>query len=339
MDPEPGTPSRRRSAFLLALTLFVAVSIVAGATITGVAYWRFTIPGPLPESVTIIVPRGAGTRVIAGQLSASGIIHDPWSFLAGAVALGDAGRIKAGEYTFAARASGRDVLAKLVAGDAVIRRLTIAEGLTTAQILAQIQAAEGLDGTIGPRPAEGDLLPETYYYRYGDSRADAVARMRRGMSETLAELWAKRAPDLPLSSPAQAVVLASIVEKETGLAAERGRIAGVFYNRLRLGMRLQSDPTVIYGLTGGAGPLDRPLVRADLERDTPYNTYARDGLPPGPIANPGRQSLIAVLNPEATDELYFVADGNGGHVFAKTLAEHNRNVARWRQIRNQGGGQ
>lgn len=330
---------RRRSPFLLALALFAAVSVIAASSISGAAYWRFTRAGPLSETKTVIIARGLGTRAVSEQLSAAGIVYDPWSFLAGAFVLGDAARIKAGEYSFPARASGQDVLAKLVAGETVVRRLTIAEGLTTAQILTLVQDTEGLDGVIDQRPGEGDLLPETYHYRYGDSRAEAIVRMRRAMSETLAELWAKRAANLPLASPAQAVVLASIVEKETGLASERGRIAGVFYNRLRLGMRLQSDPTVVYGLAGGRGSLDRALARADLERDTPYNTYLRDGLPPGPIANPGRQSLSAVLNPEATEDLYFVADGTGGHAFARTLAEHNRNVARWRQIRNPGGGQ
>jgi len=331
-DTPPGRPARR-SAFLLALALFSAVSIVAAAAIGAITYWRFTMPGPLAETKTVIIPRGSGGKAVSERLHAAGVLRDPWAFLVGALVLGDAKRIQAGEYAFAPGASARDVLARLVAGEATVRRLTVAEGLTTAQILALLDATDGLDGAIGVAPGEGDLLPETYHFRYGDSREEVIERMQRAMQAVLDELWPKRAADLPLASPEEAVVLASIVEKETGIAAERGRIAGVFYNRLRLGMRLQSDPTVIYGLTGGNAPFDRALTRADLERDTPYNTYKRLGLPPGPIANPGRESLMAVLAPTATDELYFVADGNGGHVFAKTLAEHNRNVARWRRLR------
>ena len=197
-----------------------------------------------------------------------------------------------------------------------------------------LAATPALAGEMAPVPAEGSLLPETYHYGRGDRRAALIARMAAAMDETLAELWQGRAEGLPFDSPPAAMVLASIVEKETGLAAERRHVAGVFVNRLRRGMRLQSDPTVIYGLTGGAGPLGRPLTRADLETDHPYNTYRIDGLPPHPIANPGREAIAAVLDPLPTGDLYFVADGSGGHVFAPTLDEHNRNVANWRRARD-----
>jgi UPF0755 protein len=182
------------------------------------------------------------------------------------------------------------------------------------------------------------VLPETYAYQWGDSRTALLRRAEAAMATLLAELWAHRAPNLPLDSPGEAVTLASIVERETGLAEERPRVAAVFINRLRRGMRLQSDPTVAYAATGGAVALDRALSRADLDRDHPYNTYRNPGLPPGPIAAPGREALRAVLNPPATEELYFVADGSGGHAFARTLEEHNRNVARWRDLEHQRGG-
>jgi UPF0755 protein len=223
------------------------------------------------------------------------------------------------------------VLSLLREGRTVVRHLTIPEGLTTVEILALLDDAPGLSGDRSP-PAEGTLLPETYNYSWGDSRAGMMARMQKAMAETLAKLWASRAAGLPLATPEAAVTLASLVEKETALAAERPRVAGVFVNRLRLGMRLQSDPTVVYALTAGKGPLGRELTRADLEVPSPYNTYRIDGLPPGPIANPGRAAIAAALQPLASRELYFVADGSGGHAFASTLEEHNRNVTRWRKL-------
>jgi len=213
----------------------------------------------------------------------------------------------------------------------VQRRLTIAEGLTARQITRLLEGTEGLTGETPPI-AEGALLPETYAFTLGDSRASVVRRAAAAMEQAVAEAWAARAPDLPLASPRDAVILASIIERETGVAEERGLVAGVFVNRLRRGMMLQSDPTVAYG-AGQGMPLDRPLTRADLNEDHPYNTYRIRGLPPGPIAAPGRESLRAATQPETTDYLYFVADGTGGHAFGRTLEEHNRNVARWRALR------
>jgi len=217
----------------------------------------------------------------------------------------------------------------------VAHRLTIAEGLQTTQILAQITAAPQLTGSVLGEdqvlPQEGALLPETYHFSRGDSRAELVARMGRDMRQVMAAAWAGRAAGLPFKSAEEALIMASSVERETSLAGERPHVAGVFVNRLRLGMLLQSDPTVAYGINPD-GPLGRPLTRADLKTDHPYNTYVRKGLPPGPISNPGRAAIEAVLRPMATDDLYFVADGAGGHVFAKTLAQHNRNVAKWRKL-------
>ena len=239
--------------------------------------------------------------------------------------------LKAGEFEMPANASLIDVIRILKEGKPLLRFVTIPEGRTTAQALALVEAAPVLEGGVTLDPAEGALLPETYAYERGEARDAVVARMMAAHDETLASLWAERAADLPIDTPEEAVILASIVEKETGVASERPRVAAVFVNRLRKGMRLQSDPTIIYGLTGGE-PLGRGILQSELKRDTGYNTYIIRGLPPTPIANPGRESLAAVMNPPQTDELYFVADGTGGHVFASTLAEHNRNVAQWRRI-------
>ncbi|MCY3981698.1 MAG: endolytic transglycosylase MltG, partial [Alphaproteobacteria bacterium] len=238
--------------------------------------------------------------------------------------------LKAGEYDFPAGVSAASVRDMLVAGRTVIHRLTVPEGLTTAAVLELLRNTERLVGEL-PNPGEGRLLPETYYYSYGDSRAGLVARMQRAMDEALARLFRARPPDSPLKSETELLTLASIVEKETGMSAERARVAGVFINRLKRRMRLQTDPTVIYALTGGQ-PLGRALTRADLRLDHAYNTYRNHGLPPGPIANPGLAALEASARPADTDALYFVADGAGGHLFARTLREHNRNVARYRKL-------
>ncbi len=294
--------------------------------------WRdFTAPGPLAETRRLIAPKGAGLTALAALLAREGAIRDPLIFRAFVMAGGDQHRLRAGEYDFPPGASAALVRDMLVEGRTVVRRVTIPEGVTTAEALALLRAAEGLVGEA-PDPGEGRLLPETYHYSHGDSRAGLVARMRQAMDEALAEAMSRRAAGSPLGTPLDLLTLASIIEKETGKAGERARIAGVLVNRLKRGMRLQTDPTVIYALTGGKGPLDRPLRRADLRLEHPYNTYRIEGLPPGPIANPGRAALEAAARPAATEALYFVADGEGGHSFARSLREHNRNVARYRSL-------
>jgi UPF0755 protein len=317
------------------LKILAVLVIAAAAFAGGAAYWGhrlYTVPGPSRVGVTVVIERGVGTDAIARALFRAGVIADPLVFRLAARLQSAKRPLQAGEYAFPAGVSAKGALELMQSGKTVVRRLTVAEGLTWAEVKALLERAEGLMGRVESRPAEGMLLPETYHYSWGDRREQVLRRMQDAMSGMLANLWPGRSPGLPLLSPTEALILASIVEKETAIPAERPRIAAVFLNRLKRNMRLQSDPTVVYGLTGGNGMLGRVLTRTDLKTPTPYNTYLIDGLPPGPIANPGSASLEAVLRPAATDDLYFVADGSGGHVFARTLEEHNRNVARWRKV-------
>lgn len=311
------------------VSLALSLAVVAGLA----AAWgwsEFTRPGPLEQPVTVVVPRGAGLEGIAIRLAQAGVIGDTTLFAIAAKLTANTRALKAGEYRFPASISARAALDVIARGETVVRRITVAEGLSSVQVMALINDAEALEGTA-ELPPEGSLLPETYHYSWGDGRRDLVRRMRHSMDEAVERAWAARAADLPFETPREAVILASIVERETGLAAERPMVASVFVNRLKAGMRLQSDPTVAYGIAGGAG-LERPLTRDDLRAETPFNTYVISGLPPGPICNPGLSALQAVLQPAQTDYLYFVADGSGGHAFARTLAEHNRNVRAWRRL-------
>jgi UPF0755 protein len=245
---------------------------------------------------------------------------------------GQAGRLKAGEYEFPKSTAMRDVMALIASGKSITYKISIPEGFTSEMAVARVNANEVLEGPPAAVPPEGSIMPDTYVFRRGMTKQKLVEDMQTAQARLLEELWAARKPVAVIATPEQAVILASIVEKETGVAAERPIIASVFINRLEKGMRLQSDPTIIYGIVGGKGRLDRQLTRTDIDTTTPYNTYRINGLPPGPIANPGRAALEAVLNPQDTEHLYFVADGTGGHAFAATLEEHNRNVRKWRQI-------
>jgi UPF0755 protein len=319
----------RRLATSLLLLILVAGALAGGGM--WLAVERYRTPGPLAADRTIVVPRGFGVEEIADQLEAEGVLTSRWLLLGG-VRFTEGRGLRAGEYLFPAGISAEGVVGLLRSGRTVLRRFTVPEGLTSAQIVALLATEPAMSGETPPPPPEGSLLPETYNFSWGDGREGMVERMQRAMREAVAEAWGRRAEGLPIRRPEDLVTLASIVEKETGVAAERARVAGVFVNRLRRSMRLQSDPTVIYGLTSGSGSLGRPLTRADWRHVSPYNTYVIDGLPPGPIANPGRASLLAAVAPERHEYLYFVADGTGGHAFATTLAEHNRNVARWRQV-------
>ncbi len=330
---------RRRGVLAIVfgrLLLVVALLLVAAGA--GFALLHMAQrPGPLEERRIVLVERGASSGRIAARLEDEGVIrsrHLMLGLLAWQRLLGEQRPLKAGEYAFQPGVSLVEVLEILRQGKGVIHRLTIPEGFSTAQVLGRVKEHPALSGELTLAPEEGALLPDTYLFSRGETRDQLVRRMMEAMRRLLAEEWPKRARDLPLKSPREAVILASIVEKETAVPEERARVAAVFINRLRKGMPLQADPTVIYGITRGL-PLGRPLTRADLRKDTPWNTYTRRGLPPTPIANPGRDSILAVLHPAQTDELYFVADGTGRHVFAKDLKEHNRNVAKLRRLRRE----
>jgi UPF0755 protein len=322
-----------------ALKVLTALAMLAAfAGVVTIAGWTqlstyLNQPGPAGEEVTVVLPRGAGVAHIARELADARVIRQPLMFRLAVRVLRRDRELRAGEYAFPAQVTPRGVIGMLSRGETVARRLTVAEGLTVAEIYALLREAEGLTGPLPEPPAEGSLLPETYFYAFGDSRSSMVRRMQRAMAETLDELWPGRAGHLPLASVEDAVTLASIVDKETALERERELVAAVFINRLKRRMRLQSDPTVIYGLTNGEGRLARELTRRDWQHASAHNTYQIEGLPPTPIANPGRAAIEAVLNPAAVDYLYFVADGSGGHAFARTLREHNVNVAQWRRIR------
>ncbi|WP_144185589.1 endolytic transglycosylase MltG [Elioraea rosea] len=341
MEAEAGATAevRPRRRGLRALTVVLVLVLAIGAAGFGAWQWtlgRLDAAGPLASETAVIIPRGASSGTIAERLEQAGVVKDARLFMLG-LALDQGPALRAGEFAFPAQASIRQAIGILRSGRTVQRRLTVPEGLTVAQIITVIEQAEGLTGPIETVPAEGTMLPETWAYSWGDTRASVIRRMAEGMERALAEAWAARDPSVPLANPREALILASIIEKETGVAEERGRVAGVFANRLRRGMPLQSDPTVVYAASGGAGELGRPISRADLDADHPMNTYRIRGLPPQPIASPGRASLMAAVRPAETDALYFVADGTGGHVFSRTLEEHNRAVARWRQIERERG--
>ncbi|HXQ84476.1 MAG TPA: endolytic transglycosylase MltG [Xanthobacteraceae bacterium] len=313
------------------ISIFVLAAIVAGIALV-IGKQRFEAPGPSPEDRIVNIPRGAGIRDIADVLVHEGVIDQPWVFIGGVLVLKAREDLKAGEYQFKAHASLRDVVATIVEGRVVPHQFTNPEGLTSEQIVARLLDDDVLTGNIKEIPREGSLLPDTYNFTRGVTREQMIQRMQQAQQRVVKEIWDRRSPDLPIKTPDQLVILASLVEKETGKPEERTRVAAVFVNRLKQKMRLQSDPTIIYGLVGGKGTLGRPIMKSEIDQPTPYNTYQIDGLPPGPIGNPGRASLEAAANPARTRELYFVADGTGGHAFAETYEQHQKNVTRLRLI-------
>ena len=327
-------PTRDRRSLLIVGAAALGVIIVGLAGV-------LLLPGPAARSgnaTEVVLAGGGGVQGLADQLAGAGGIRSPLAFIIVAEASGSAHRLKAGDYSFRSGASLLAVLAQVRQGRTVRHWVTIPEGFTSADAAAVLAHSPDLSGETVV-PPEGSLLPETYQTGFGETRAHMLGRMQAARDALLAKLWGDRPGGLPYRSPEEAVILASIVEKETALPDERPHIAAVFINRLRTGMRLESDPTVVYGLTGGT-PLGHGLRVSELARKTPYNTYLVAGLPPTPIANPGRAALEAALDPAPSEDLYFVADGTGGHVFSTTLAQHLKNVARWRAVEHQvrGGG-
>jgi UPF0755 protein len=326
----PKRKSLGRVLVSLATFLMLLLALAGGAALYGRT--AFEAPGPSPEPRIFAVERGMRTPDIARKLKRAGIISDEKIFLAAAYLTGKYRQMKAGEYQFEKNASMASVMGLIVSGKELVFKLSVPEGWTTAQVIERVAAHESLTGDITQTPPEGAILPDTYVFRRGMTRDSLLLEMRAAQAKILDEMWAKRAPNLPFTTKEEALTLASIVEKETAIAAERPQVAAVFINRLRAGMRLQSDPTIIYGITKGKSKLDRPILKSDIEEKTPYNTYRIAGLPPTPIDNPGKESIAAVLNPIDSKALYFVADGSGGHVFAETLDEHHKNVRKWRVV-------
>ena len=342
LRPEAGTPPPRRSrqsrnqvvVFLNFIVTALMFGVIAGGVLVYYGKQQFEQPGPSASDSTVMVKPNTGSQDIGDLLQRRGLITDARIFWVGVRAYGKDGQLKAGEYEIKAGASMYDIMQVLKSGKSLLYSLTIPEGLTVEQALDRVARHEALTGDMpAVQPVEGSLATDTLRFTRGATRQQIIDKMIADQKKLVDGIWQRRQPDLPISSEEEFVTLASIVEKETGRSDERSRVASVFMNRLKKGMRLQSDPTIIYGLFGGKGkPSDRPIYQSDLDKPTPYNTYVIKGLPPTPIANPGRAALEAVANPSRTDDLYFVADGTGGHVFASTLEEHNENVARYREI-------
>ncbi len=346
LRPEPGTPPPRkrsrhaRSQIVVFMNFMLSLVVLVLLGASALFYFgkvQFDATGPLTADTTFLVKRGAGIAEVANGLENREIVSDARIFRYGIRTLGHENDMKAGEYAIPAGASMRDVMNILISGKSIMYPFTVPEGLTVKQVFDRIAADQTLIGDMPKEmPPEGSLFTDTLNFTRGTTRTELIDRMIASQRKLVDELWAKRDPNLPIKDKNEFVTLASIVEKETGIASERPHVASVFINRLNKGMRLQSDPTIIYGLFGGAGkPSDRPIFKSDIEKPTPYNTYVINGLPPTPIANPGKAALAAVANPLQTDDLYFVADGTGGHVFAATLKEHNDNVRKWRAAEQQ----
>ncbi len=330
--------AQKKGIFLSLLSILLLLC-AGGAALGGLGIYKFLEAGPLEQQRLVHVKSGMGVSAIAALLEKEQVIENALIFNIAARLTEQEGFLKAGEYEFPAKISMAEALHRVRAGDVFERKVTIPEGLTSYQVVKILEAREDLEGEVAQISEEGTLLPETYLFVAGEQRNDKIKKMQDALQTILDAAWESRQAGLPLENKKEALTLASIIEKETSVAEERRRIAGVFINRLKKGMPLQTDPTVIYAITKGKiqdegkGPLGRRLLRKDLDFDDPYNTYKYPGLPPGPIANPGKASIEAALNPESHDYIYFVADGTGGHAFAKTLSEHNANVAQWRKVR------
>jgi UPF0755 protein len=341
--PRPRRSRRARNPLVIAGNALFTIVLVLGLAAGGAVVFgkqRFEQPGPLAQDKTVNIPRGTGSREIAELLAREGVTNQPWwIFVGGIIALKASDNLKSGEYQVKRQVSLRDVVDTLVEGKVIQHQLTIPEGLTSEQIVARLMENPILAGNVREVPREGSLLPDTYNFTRGFTREQMIARMQTTHQRLVKEIWDRRNPDVPIRSPEQLVTLASIIEKETGRPEERTRVAAVFANRLKQRMKLQSDPTIIYGLVGGKGSLGRPIMKSEIEQPTPFNTYVIDGLPPSPIANPGRGSLEAAANPARTKELFFVADGTGGHAFSDTYEQHQKNVARLRVIEQQARGE
>jgi UPF0755 protein len=339
VPPPPKRSERARNPFVVVGNAIITILIILMIGVGGAyVYGKQLIEaaGPLKEDKIVNIPARAGKRDIADILQREGVIDvNPWAFIGSVFALKASSELKPGEYSFQKNASLRDVIGTIVEGKVVQHAVTIPEGLTSEQIVARLSDNDIFAGSVKEMPREGTLLPETYKFPRGTTREQVVQRMQQTQKRVLAEIWERRNPDIPVKTPEQLITLASIVEKETGKADERSRVAAVFVNRLRQKIKLQSDPTIIYGLVGGKGTLGRPIKRSEIQQPSPYNTYVVDGLPPGPIANPGRASLEAAANPARTRDLFFVADGTGGHTFTETYDQHQKNVAKLRTIEKQ----
>jgi UPF0755 protein len=334
VPPPPRRSERARNPFVVVGNAIITILLIAMITVgAGYFYGKQILeaPGPLVEERVVNIPQRAGKRDIADVLTREGVIDvNPWIFIGSVFALKASSDLKPGEYAFQKNASLHEVIATIVEGKVVQHAVTIPEGLTSEQIVARLSDNDNITGSLQEIPREGTLLPETYKFPRGTTREQVIQRMQQAQKRILAEIWERRSADLPFRTPEQLVTLASIVEKETGKPDERSRVAAVFLNRMKQKIKLQSDPTIIYGLVGGKGTLGRPIKRSEIIQPSPYNTYVIDGLPPGPISNPGRASLEATANPARTRDLYFVADGTGGHAFTETYDQHQKNVARLR---------
>ena len=340
-DPQADGLGKRHALIIATMMIIGMLTFLGGFAIIGYSFlkYQYIDDGPLVAEQVFEIPKGAGLSTIANKLDREGVITSDWIFKTFVKFDGGETRLKAGEYAIPPQASMRDVYEILSDGKAILYPFTIPEGLTSAQIARLVRDNPKLHGQLDIIPSEGTLLPETYMLPKSMSKLEFIKKMRSAQEKVLDELWPNRALDLPIKTKHEAIILASIVEKETGVRSEREHVASVFVNRLRKGMRLESDPTIIYGITGGE-KLGRGLRRSEIDRKTDWNTYQIDGLPKTPICNPGRAAIAAVLNPAQTQDLFFVADGSGGHVFAKTLREHNNNVRKWRKIereRKKGG--